>query len=233
MTSSEAPAPIFALGESLHAVALKLPQFWRKRARVWFSQAESEFAIRNISADATKFHYVVSALDEDTAERVIDLLEFPPATDRYTALKKRLLETFELSRYERAGQIIHMSDLGDDRPSALMDKMLSLLGDHKTCFLFERLFLERLPEDIRGTLIHADIHEPRALAQAADKLWEAHRPSTNALRVRRDKIRTRKSPSPTLCFYHAVYGKKAHKCNAPCKFEDGEGVSENALVVRQ
>jgi hypothetical protein len=53
------------------------------------------------------------------------------------------MDTFGLSKWERASRLLH---LGDSKPSALMDEMLALLGEHPPCFLFEQLFLERLPE---------------------------------------------------------------------------------------
>lgn len=156
-----------------HAVALKLPTFWASHPRVWFAQAEAQFATRNITGDDTRFHYVVAALDQDTASRLLDLLDNPPAAGKYNAIKDRLVATFALSRYERAGRLLDLPELGDERPSALMDKMLALLGDHPPCFLFHRLFLDRMPESIRGVLVHSGEEDSRALAKRADQLWEA------------------------------------------------------------
>ncbi len=39
-----------------------------------------------------------------------------------------------------------MLELGDDKPSVLMDNMLALLDGHTPCFIFRSLFLECLPE---------------------------------------------------------------------------------------
>ena len=49
-----------------NAVALKLPPFWISQPRVWFQQAEAQFALRNITAHDTKYFYVVAALDQET-----------------------------------------------------------------------------------------------------------------------------------------------------------------------
>ena len=40
-----------------HAVALKLPPFWAHKPRVWFAQAEAQFALRDISVDNTRYSY--------------------------------------------------------------------------------------------------------------------------------------------------------------------------------
>ena len=202
------------------AVALKLPQFWSSQPRVWFTQADAQFATRNITADDTKYHYVVAALDQDTAARLLDLLEAPPAANKYNAIKARLLATYALSDYERAGQLLNMPELGDDKPSALMDKMLALLGQHEACFLFRRIFLNRLPEAIRSVLVHSGETDNRRLAAAADQLWEAHRGDTSSVaacpvtRPRRNTVATE-----GICFYHATYGAKARRCKEFCKFQ--------------
>ncbi|KAJ8372904.1 hypothetical protein AAFF_G00275540 [Aldrovandia affinis] len=52
----------------MHAVALKLPEFWQEHA-VWFAQAEAQFALRGITQEDTKYFYVVAALNSSTASR--------------------------------------------------------------------------------------------------------------------------------------------------------------------
>jgi len=74
-------------------VSLKLPTFWTSQPEVWFTQAEAQFHIHNITADATKYYYVVSALDQPTAGRVLDVLQSPPIEDKYDHLKQHLLRT--------------------------------------------------------------------------------------------------------------------------------------------
>ena len=134
-----------------NAVALKLTAFWVDHPRVWLQQAEAQFALKNITADVTKYHYVVAALDQSTALRVIDVLEDPPQDGKYDNLRRRLTDVFGLSPRQRADRLLEFGahSLGDMRPSQLMDEMLGLLGGHKPCLLFESLFLKSMPEDVR------------------------------------------------------------------------------------
>ena len=155
----------------VNAVSLKLPTFWIEEPEVWFAQVDAQFAIRNITVTDTKYHYAVAALDQTTARRVLDILRTPPGGDKYQALKDRLLGTYALSEDERAARLLNQPGLGDKRPSALMDEMLALLGDHSPCFLFRRLFLQQLPEDIRGHILQAGLQDPREMAKMADRLW--------------------------------------------------------------
>ena len=132
-----------------NAVSLKLPAFWEAQPAVWFLQAEAQFHIRKITEDTTKYYYVVSSLDQHTSSRILDILQNPPASDKYASLKSRLLDTFGISRRDRASRLLHPHDIGDRKPSEIMDEMLSLLADHEFCLLSEQIFLEQLPDCIR------------------------------------------------------------------------------------
>ena len=125
------------------AVSLKLPTFWPECTAVWFVRAEAQFHTHGVSQDETKFHYITAALDQDTATRMLDLLQQPPAANKYKALKQQLLDSFSLMDAQCVARLLHMP--GDDKPSQLMDRMLALLGDHQSCFLFREIFMQQLP----------------------------------------------------------------------------------------
>ena len=216
-----------------HAVGLKLPVFWADHPRVWLQQAEAQFAVRNVTADNTKYHYVVAALDQATALRVIDVLEEPPQHNKYDNLKQRLTDLFGLSRRQRVDQLldIGLHSLSDRRPSQLMDEMLALLGLHKPCMLFESIFLRCMPEDIRLQLATSSFDDLRAIAKTADEFWQAKEQSavvfaSNTLTKRSAtrKPATTNSSSETpardrdVCFYHQRFGDAARKCVQPCAF---------------
>lgn len=74
--------------------------------------------------------------------------------------------------------MIHLQGLGDQKPSELMDYILSLLNGHKPCLLAEQIFLDQLPEDMR-VLLADDFTDPRALALHADTLWLAKQESVS------------------------------------------------------
>jgi hypothetical protein len=202
------------------AVAIKLPTFWTTQPAVWFTQAEAQFHIKNVTQDITKYYYVVSALDQTTASRILDVLASPPENDKYNNLKTKLIATFGLSRRDRASRLLHLSGIGDRKPSELMDEILSLLDGHKFCLLAEQIFLEQLPEDIRLQIADDDFADPRALALRADILWLAKQQSAthNIHRVTTQKMHSQKkvTPNQDWCFYHNKFGQQARKCHSPC-----------------
>ena len=114
-----------------NGIAVKLPDFWTTNPEIWFRQAKAQFALRHVVSEETKYYYVLAALDQNTAQRLLDLLSNPPAANKYTAIKQRLLSTFALSETDRAAKLLNMPPLGDREPSTLMDEMLVLLGDRR------------------------------------------------------------------------------------------------------
>ena len=73
-----------------NAASIKLPDFWTKSPSVWFTRIEAQFNTKGITEDQTKYDYVVSALDIDTADEIQHILLNPPARERYNALKNEL-----------------------------------------------------------------------------------------------------------------------------------------------
>ena len=216
---------------STNAVSLKLPTSWVTQPHVWFTQAEAQFHIRRSTADDTIFYHVVAALDQDTAGRLLDVLTTPPETNKYAALKDRLLQTFGFTRRERAAKLLEIGGLGDRKPSALLDEMRSLAGGHTSCLLFEEVFLRAMPDGIRMQLAQQDFTNLDEVATHADALWQAKQQSFGAeginkiLKVPRP---ARSSPScnsdmtttdsNSFCFYHARFGANAKKCRKPCTY---------------
>ena len=74
MLTTEPPAPASALASAdfvVHAVALKLPEFWADNAQVWFAQTETQFAIKGVTSSLTKFYYCVKALGRSDAKQIV------------------------------------------------------------------------------------------------------------------------------------------------------------------
>ncbi len=231
-----APAPVTA-------ISVKLPSFWIDNPRAWFIQADSQFAISNITVSTTKFYHILSSLPKEVIDTVVDIVEeIGTYDDPYAHLKDRLLTGFKVTKWARMSQLIHHPGLGDLRPSQLMSKMLALLTPgHQPCEVVLALFMEKMPSDIRCGVALKDYDDPRVLAADADLLWDSRVASqtsgvgavgrlddcVSAVQVQnrsRGKRPRQKRPPPPydeassngLCYYHHSWGKDAHKCRSPC-----------------
>ena len=212
-----------------HAVSLKLPTFWTHQPEVWFTHAEAQFSHLRITTDDTKYFYVLVALDQQTATRLLDLIVHPPADDKYKTLKDRHIDSFGLSECERPSRLLHFCPLGDSKPLALLDEMLGLLSNHTPCLVFEQLFLERLPKDIRIQLVDLKFNDYRQMAKRADALWSSQDMESNNNAIHRRPTARQKTkvkactPSPSrLCYYHRTFGEAARQCRQSCNWSGNE-----------
>ena len=153
------------------AIAIKLPPFWTTRPEVWFAQCEAQFATRNVTAQLTKFYYVVAALDNTTAAEVEALILQPPAENPYDRLKADLIKAFGRTQQDKDMALLNLAGLGDRKPSALLRYMTSLNSDPAT--LFRALFLMQLPVEVRRVLAIHTTASMEALADEADRIMAA------------------------------------------------------------
>lgn len=130
---------------ALAAVAVKLPAFWTTNPEAWFNNAKAQFALHHITLEETCYFHIVSALDASTSVRVAPFLLNLHPLNNYTELKKLLLETYGLSEDEHARLFLNLTDLGDCRPSKVMDQMLLLHGWEKPIFVLRFAFKHILP----------------------------------------------------------------------------------------
>ena len=81
-------------------VSMKLPTFWPDVAEVWFEQADTQFAILNLTVSKTEFYHVVAVLPQEVASQILDLIRAPPLGDPYGVLQERLITVYMLNDYQ-------------------------------------------------------------------------------------------------------------------------------------
>ena len=111
------------------AYAVKIPPFWPSDPMLLFMQVEPQFMLRGITAQVTKFHNVPANLSQEIATEVRDLLINPPTENPYDVFKETLIKRTTLSEQQRLQQLLSAEDLGHQKPTQLLRKMLQLLSD--------------------------------------------------------------------------------------------------------
>ena len=171
--------------ESLTRVAAKLPGFWTNDPPLWFGHTETTFRSSNITDSRSKFDLVIQKLPQEVLSTVRDLVlgSGGESTTPYEDIKKKLLAAYSLTKWQRVTKIIHHPAIGDMRPSTLMGAMKGLLPDkEEPGLLFQGLFLERLPIEMRDHLVSHDFKTVDEMAHHADKLWDARRAAPSEAR---------------------------------------------------
>ena len=220
--------------------SVKLPTFWEVTPDAWFIHVEAEFVVQGITDDCLRYHMVVAALPPSTAARLVGILKRPPPTDRYSAIKQRLLYTFGQSEEERADRLLAIDGLGERSPSELMDYMMDLMGAHTPGLLFVRLFMRALPGHVRAALASFPTSDLCALAREADKVWIAAQQPVSHRTLAVPAAGSQRVPAPAkakyttqqrqegYCKFHQRFGKLAHRCIPPCAFPKQEQGNDTA-----
>lgn len=151
---------------------LKVPAFWTHNPKLWFMQIEAQFYSNNIKGDVSKYYAVVSALDCNTLQQVADLLEKPPPTQKYDALKSALIDAFSDSNERQLKKLLTEMDLGDQKPSQLLRQMKSLASNKVTDDVLRTLWLQRLPNQVQLILSASQGVALTKMAEIADKIVE-------------------------------------------------------------
>lgn len=165
-----AQAPLLA--EIAALKNLKIPPFWKINPALWFVQIEAQFHNNRISSDNSKFNAIIAALDPEILNEVSDLVQTPPAVDKYLAFKKQLIARFTESKERQLNKLMTTLELGDKRPSSLLREMRRLAGENVPDDMLSTIWMSRMPNHVRG-ILSANLNIDLAtLSEIADKIMD-------------------------------------------------------------
>lgn len=151
------------------AILSRIPEFWRDQPRLWFTQLEAILAPQK-QGDDYKYFTVVAKLSKEEILQVSDLITSPPSTEKYNAIKERLINCYEESEQRQFQKLLTEMDLGDQKPSQLLRKMQVLgkgkMGDETIKLLWLRL----LPPSVTTVLAVTEDMDIDKMSQIADKI---------------------------------------------------------------
>ncbi|BHF71283.1 hypothetical protein SprV_0401433800 [Sparganum proliferum] len=166
-----------APAHSLHAVNFTLPEFWQHAPVLYFIRIESPFYSANVTKELAKYHKLLGVLPANVISQVQSLLSNHPADSPYSTLKAEIIRFNSVFDRQRYHQLLKEESLGDRKPSELLRRMRSPLGDMQVDEKFvKEMFLERLPADVQ-TILASSSQDPTVsqLAEMADQMIEVQR----------------------------------------------------------
>ncbi|GBM98878.1 Transposon Ty3-I Gag-Pol polyprotein, partial [Araneus ventricosus] len=121
--------------------------------------------------------------DSEILNSVSDIILRPLDIDKYTILKKRLIELHSESEASKIRTLLQGLELGDQRPSQLLTRMRALAGDTVGEPLLKSLWMGRLPNSTQ-TILAALSEDLAGLATVADKISDlTNHSNINAVHV--------------------------------------------------
>ncbi|KAJ8718381.1 hypothetical protein PYW08_002618 [Mythimna loreyi] len=161
-----------AASQDVYRVGVRVPPFWPEKPAIWFAQMEGQFVISNITADTTKFFYVVGHLDSRYAAEVEDIIMNPPATDKYDRLKTELIKRLSKSKEKKVHQLLTHEELGDRKPSQFLRHLQHLAGPEVPDEFLRTIWSSRLPSNIQSIIASQASSPLDVLADLADRIHD-------------------------------------------------------------
>lgn len=164
---------------------IKLPPYWPSSLSTWFIQVESQLAINRITSEITKYNCLVSALPQDIAETLTDILDRPHQVTPFTQLKDAIMNRHSLSIERQLKRIISDENMGDKSPSDFYRRLKQLAGSSGTVTddLIKKLWPSCLPHLINISLFALGEQHIHIVLETADKIYDAMQTSTNVSAV--------------------------------------------------
>lgn len=166
-----------ATTSDIYRVGIRVPPFWPEEPEIWFAQVEGQFAISNITADSTKFFYVISNLDSQYSKEVKDIITNPPQKDKYDKLKYELIKRLSASREKKVHQLLMHEELGNRKPSQFLRHLQSLAGPSVPDDFLRTIWSSRLPSNIQTLIASQQDSTLEALADLADRVQDIVAPT--------------------------------------------------------
>ncbi|CAK1597374.1 unnamed protein product [Parnassius mnemosyne] len=136
------------LGESCR-VGVRIPPFNPDNPELWFAQLEGQFTLSSISADATKFYYVLAQLEPQHAAEVRDLIVSPPAANKFDTLKAELIRRLSASQERNIKQLLMHEEIGDRKPTQFLRHLQHLAGANVPSEFIRTMWASRLPTHLQ------------------------------------------------------------------------------------
>lgn len=167
----------------------RLPLFWKEDPNLWFAQAEAIFCTHRITSPITKFHSVVAAIEYSVLQHASDIITAPVNSSSYESLRNRLITMFGESEDKKLKRLLTEMDLGDMRPSQLLQKMKQLAQHKISDNALRTLWVQRLPPRMREILTVSHGSDISTLAEIADRLAEEVTPQIAAVQTESELIK--------------------------------------------
>jgi hypothetical protein len=192
--------------------------------KLWFSQIECLFHVKQVTDQFQKYCHVVGSLPHESLRQVADIVEAPPAETPYVAIKQRLMAAHQMTSFQRAEKLFAMPALGNRKLSELMAAMLEICprGEEKTdlfaCLAVEISVVQKddgLVAAMRSDNGGGGRGRGGCGGRSNYHCGRGGGGGTRAAMAESD-ISKEARLAAGLCLRHWRYGDQAHGCEQPC-----------------
>jgi len=135
-----------------HIIRPNQPLFYVKNPKGWFNQFESKIMAADLVEDLPVYYDLLKELNNhDILCCILDVFQNMSMVNKYMYFRSHLLK--KISEQERLIELVSDLNLEDKYPSVLLNEMKQLTDDKLLEQNLQRLWLQKLPPQIRDTLL--------------------------------------------------------------------------------
>ena len=191
-------------GESIHHNGqhnlVKLPTLWDTDQDLWFTTIENIFQLHRVTSERDRFELTLGALDLRHLQKIRCVIQDLHPDFPYSQVKQALTKAYSVPKREQLNELLYHTSLKDRRPTKLLAHMRELLGTRDSPELLEKLFMDKLPSDVRRIVVASRAENLDNIAERADRVLAE---DTSAIRTINSRNRTQ-SESPDLTLHKKV-----------------------------
>ena len=154
--------------------------FGKTNQRLGSGRRRPNFRARRITSKKTMFNLAVVALDSETINGVLDLIEKPPEESSYDELKTRLVQAFKISTVDKIQRAMELPPVTDEMPSRLADNIIALTREATAEDFAKAIFMMKLPDGVWRTMWAEPLSEWTEMKTRANGLWHTERTKNRA-----------------------------------------------------
>lgn len=163
VTSGSPRIPMPKLSESL------------RNLKVYFTSLGFWFDACGVTSDLKRYSAVMAQIPISELTELLEEIGEIPSTGKYEYIKPFIIARFSASRQKRFQEALNETQLGDNKPSQLFQKLKQLAGDSLTEAALIDLWVARLPEMAHATVIQMSKSPLRERITAADAITDSLR----------------------------------------------------------
>ncbi|XP_060858487.1 uncharacterized protein LOC132935869 [Metopolophium dirhodum] len=135
-----------------HIIRPNQPLFYVKNPKGWFNQFESKILAADLIEDLPVYYDLLKELNNhDILCCILDVFQNMSMVNKYMYFRSHLLK--KISEQERLIELVNDLKLEDKYPSVLLNEMKQLTDDKLLEQNLQRLWLQKLPPQVRDILL--------------------------------------------------------------------------------
>ncbi|XP_049308594.1 uncharacterized protein LOC125777534 [Bactrocera dorsalis] len=137
---------------------IPLPAMSEDSIEAYFYSLEFWFEASRAYSDTAKFNIVLASVPPEKLLEMRTLIDDTPATDKFSYIRRRIIENFAESQQRRLQRVLKELPLGYRRPSDLYNEMRRTAGTTLSESLLHDLWVSRVPPYAQAAIIGTSVH---------------------------------------------------------------------------